>query len=71
MARVLVTCEQDGRVVHTGHHMTPAQFEAANARYSFRCTGCGAIHQWVRTQAWIEPGQRARVAAAEVTPGPA
>ncbi|MDP3175035.1 MAG: hypothetical protein Q8M88_11445 [Phenylobacterium sp.] len=64
MARVLVACAQDGRVVHTGHHMTAAQFEAANARYAFRCSSCGDIHHWVRAEAWIEPARVVRAATA-------
>lgn len=58
VARVLVKCPADGRAVPTGHRMKEAQLEASSGRYSFRCGACGQIHQWIKTDAWIEAASK-------------
>ena len=58
MARVLTKCPKSGASVPTGHHMTDTQFAAASAKYAFRCSACGEIHQWVRADAWVEVGHK-------------
>ena len=58
MARVLVKCPVTERPVPTGFRMTEAKLEVAEAKYAFRCAACGTIHQWVRSDAWIEPSHR-------------
>jgi hypothetical protein len=58
MARVLTHCPTDGRTVPTGHRMTDTQLAATQARYAFRCSACGGIHQWTRIDAWLEASTR-------------
>jgi hypothetical protein len=58
MARVLTRCPTQGSIVPTGHRMTEAQLTAAQARYAFRCSACGYIHQWTRPDAWLEASAR-------------
>lgn len=49
----MTKCPTTGNAVATGHHMTQAQLDGANARYAFRCTDCNEIHNWVRDEAWV------------------
>ena len=63
-ARVLIKCPATERTVPTGFRMTEAKLELSDARYAFRCAACGSVHQWVRSDAWIELSHR-------YTPNPA
>ena len=58
MPRVLVKCPVDGKVVPTGYRMNQAKLDVAEGNYAFRCSACGTIHQWVRTEAWVEASHR-------------
>ncbi len=56
MAIVMINCPQTGVSVSTQHHASEALFAAE--RYenaAVRCTACGAIHRWTKSEAWLQP----------------
>ncbi|HEX5378644.1 MAG TPA: hypothetical protein VFW47_08715 [Phenylobacterium sp.] len=58
MARVLIKCPVEGRVVSTGQRMTEQQLSASTAEYAFRCIACNGVHHWRGDVAWVEHGDR-------------
>lgn len=53
MARVTINCPKTGQPVSTGHIMNQNQLDASTARFAFRCTECGEIHHFQRSDAWL------------------
>lgn len=62
MPRVLTTCPRTDEAVDTRLRMQEGQLAALTETRLFRCAGCGEIHEWFRSEAWIErdPGERLR-----------
>jgi hypothetical protein len=55
MGMVTIKCPITGRDVATGLVMTPAEFECAKLEANvLRCSACGRIHTWTRSDARLE-----------------
>ena len=52
--RVRITCPSTGEAVDTVLRLRSAAFESLKGEYRFRCSKCGEIHAWSRTDAWLE-----------------
>jgi len=56
MAIVMIHCPETGTPVSTQHHASESQFASeAYDNAAVRCTACGAIHRWTKSEAWLQP----------------
>ena len=56
MPLVMIHCPVTGDTISTRHTMSEAQFAAdAFENAAVRCSACGAIHRWNKTEAWLQP----------------
>ncbi len=53
ISRVLITCPETGEAVETVFRLRPTAFEALKGQHSFRCSRCGQIHAWSKSDAWL------------------
>lgn len=63
MPRVLTICPRTDEAVFTCLRMQAAQLAALTETRLFRCAGCGEVHEWFRSEAWVEqdPAELARL----------
>jgi hypothetical protein len=58
MPRVVIDCPETGDPTPTGYWSSNLDFVSADERRAFRCSSCGDIHEWSRTDARLEQPAR-------------
>ena len=63
MPMVMIHCPVTGDSISTRHTMSEAQFAGeAFENAAVRCSACGQIHRWNKTDAWLQPFRSLRPA---------
>lgn len=61
MQRIMFRCPVSAQHVYTGTTADDTTLQTdAHAYGSFTCSGCGLIHNWFRSEIWLESEDRSR-----------
>ena len=53
MAKIVMPCPSTGVLVVTGRHVTAEEFVRSDLEGRFRCSACGRVHAWTKSQVQI------------------